>query len=85
MQNISAYLEKFKKLTPPDDSLRTKIVQIISDLFEEEIKKEDVRLRNGIVFMSIKNSKLKSEIFLKKRKILEEIKKNFGEKVRDIR
>jgi len=79
-------LGKFKNLTPPDDILRTKILEILASKFNVEVNKRDISIKNGIVFFIGRNSSLKSEIFLKKREILEELKSVFGAVApRDIR
>jgi len=76
INKISNTLSKYKDLTPPDDSLRSYVVEYCTRELHIPLKKEDVKINNQTVH--IKTTPLyKSEIFLKKRTLVQEIKKTF--------
>ena len=70
MFNVADYLNKFKKLSESRDFLRNAVSGAVKDVCGIEIKPEDVDIRSGIARVNAKPV-VKSEIFLKKSKILE--------------
>ena len=86
MKKIDGFLKRFEKITIPDESVRLKTAEILSSEFGEEIKKEDISVKNGIIFIKTKDASLKSDIFLKKQKIIDNINSYLGKiTIRDIR
>lgn len=69
--NISGYLDKFFKITPPKKYYQNKVAEVINSVLNTDLKDEEVECRAGMVFVKIKNGALKNEIFLNKNKILE--------------
>lgn len=84
MFNISTYLEKFKNIGLKELLLKEKIVKVVNEYTKAGIATKDVDIKNGIV--NVKTDSLaKSELFMKKKKILDVL--NEGERVplKDIR
>ena len=85
MEKISSYLEKFKKLALPNETVRRSIAQIIQEELKEPLEIKDISVNKNIAYIR-GGSVLKSEIFLKKRKILNKIEEVTGKKdILDIR
>ena len=72
MKKISDYLGKFEKLEHPDLK-KEFLAKLISSVIGASIKKEEVDLRAKTIFLKT-NSYIKTEVFLKKKIILEKIK-----------
>lgn len=86
MKKINDFLERFKKISIPDESVRLKVVEILSVQFNEEIKLEDISVKNGVVYIKTEDPSFKSDIFLRKRKILEDLNSHLGKiTIKDIR
>lgn len=84
MFNISSYLEKFKNLKDPKKDIQ-EISFIIGSILGFEIPDNSVRLQNNIIFFKGDNS-YKTEIFLKKEIILENINQKLPKLfIKDIR
>ncbi len=87
--NISNYLEKFFKITPPKKFYQNEIAGALNEILNISLSENDVECRFGTVY--IKNSPtisgtLKNEIFLNKEKIIRLLSqkiKNSG--IKDIR
>lgn len=71
MNNIGKYLERFTFLGQDKRSLRTLIVKTFKD-FGYEIKENDFKVKGGVVYLNISPT-LRTEIFLRKNKILTQI------------
>ncbi|MFA6397867.1 MAG: hypothetical protein WDK96_03445 [Candidatus Paceibacterota bacterium] len=72
ISNISKFLEKFKIKLSSDDDRKDSILNIINETIGSCLEKGDIKIKNGVLF--IKNSpQIKSEIFMKKEKILEQL------------
>lgn len=85
MNNIGGFFDKFKNLALLEMRKREKIIEAIWKSTGHKIEARDISIRDGVV--NIKTSAmLKSEIFLKKTKILEYINQNLPElKIKDIK
>lgn len=79
MFNIGDFLTKFKHLTPPDEVVREVFSKTIFKILNINIKKEDISLKNNILYIKT-NSFVKNEIFLHKKNILKEAEKQLGKK-----
>lgn len=79
MFNINNFLEKFKKLTPPDDDIKEEIIEIISSLFKKEIDKKQIAIKNSVIYIE-SDPVLKNEIFMKKQFILSKLIERFDKK-----
>lgn len=84
MFNIGDYLEKFKNIGLKELLLKEKIVSVVNNLTKAGINVKDVTIKNGIV--SIKIHPLgKSELYMKKKRILELVNENEKVPLKDIR
>jgi len=79
MIEIKDLLLNFKNVLVSENFKKDEIRRIISEEIKIEIKPEDMKLKNGIVFLNIKPI-YKNEIFIKKDRIFLKIKKSLGEK-----
>jgi hypothetical protein len=85
MFNIATYLEKFKKLEPAGDTVKTASIQAIFEVVGVKIEKNEMNVRDGVLFLVIPSA-VKNEVYMNKGAILEKIKEALGEKaVKDIR
>lgn len=73
MFNISDFLEKFKNITPPDKFIKDELIGAVRDIVCIDIKKDDINVRLGTVFLSV-DPIIKNEIFLRKKEVLESLK-----------
>lgn len=80
MNNLSAFLEKFKKFTPPDDTIRTEFIRLVKEEAGLELKKEDVTLKNGTLQIVAHDSATKSHLFMYKKTLLAAMREVFKEK-----
>ncbi len=84
MFNIASYLDKFKNIGLKELLLKEKVATTVEKTIHISLKPQDVTIKNGVI--SLKLSSLeKSELFMKKNRILSII--NEGERVKllDIR
>jgi len=85
MFNIDSFLEKFKNLTPPHKEVRRVVVLVVKKNTNIQLEEEQILSHGNTVYLKIKPI-YKTEIFLNKKKILEEIKDVLGLKApQDIR
>jgi hypothetical protein len=73
MQNINSYLDKFKNLAVPNESIRKDVAGIIKNEIGIDLEIKDISIKNMVAYIK-GGSAVKSEIFLRKKKILEKIK-----------
>ena len=79
MIEIKDLLLNFKNILVSEGSKKEEIRRIISEEIKAEIKTEDIKLKNGTIFLNIKPI-YKNEIFLKKDQIFSKIKESLGKK-----
>ena len=85
MKTIQNLLEKWKQKTPPEYDVRGVLPYIIKKHTGADIKPEHISLTRAVVFIKA-SSITKTEIFIKKEKILEDLHTVLGEKApKDIR
>ncbi|MEK7178947.1 MAG: hypothetical protein AAB727_01690 [Patescibacteria group bacterium] len=85
MEKLSAFTEKFKNLTPPDDALRSIVARILAEELGIEIKKSNIRVHNAVVYIKAP-SLIKNEIFIRRESLLKKIRAESGKKtVADIK
>lgn len=77
-QNIGNFLDRFANLKTPKNFIQEEARQAIKNILNVEINPEEMEWRGGVVYIKIKNSALKNEIFIKKEKILEILKQRLG-------
>jgi hypothetical protein len=87
MKLAGDFLKKFQSITPPHDSLKTAIVDVVYQITSKKISKRGVEIRNGVAFLS-ESSVFKNVLRVKRAEILtllyETLPKS-RESVRDIR
>lgn len=69
MFNISAYLEKFKKIEPEGDPAKRAVEKSIFETLGVKVERKDMSVRNNTLHISAPAA-LKNEIFMHKRGIL---------------
>ncbi len=80
------FLEKFKNLKPPKKFTQDETIRIIKDIMGISLEDGDIERKGTAIFIKTKNSTQKSEIFLRKNKIIGELEKKLGSKApKDIR
>ncbi len=85
MFNIEEYLSKFKVILKKDGAIKGVIKDVLDKELKTNISKEDIKISQGIIFLKAPPI-LKSEILLRKNKILEKISNKIGsKKIQDIR
>ena len=76
MDLIDRYL-KNKNITPPDETIRKAFVEIVKKRLKIILEFKDITIRNFVVYIKTSPT-IKSEIFMNKRGVLEELKQEFG-------
>ncbi|MFH1626613.1 MAG: hypothetical protein ABH971_00690 [bacterium] len=76
-------LEKFKRMSQSRDFLRNSVAEVIKEVCNIEIDLKKIEVKNYIARINEKPI-IKTEIFLKKIKILENLDKKTGGKVKEI-
>jgi hypothetical protein len=85
MNNIGSFFDKFKSFALVELRKREVVSKVIENLTKHKLNLKDISIKEGIINIK-SNSVLKNEIFIKKTKIIEEIKKASPElKVKDIK
>ena len=78
--NITSYLSRFKDFKPSRGLLKEEAAKNLSQIIGSEIKQEDVELRSGILYLKIKNPGLRTQVFMKKRAILDYLFTKMGKR-----
>ncbi|MBI4691932.1 MAG: hypothetical protein HY773_00595 [Candidatus Terrybacteria bacterium] len=85
-ENIGKFLERFSSFKPTKGFVQDEAAMAIEKVLNLKISPDDIEWRTGVVYIKIKNSSLKNEIFLNKEKILEILKERVGTKApKDLR
>ncbi|MFA4975580.1 MAG: hypothetical protein WC839_02345 [Candidatus Paceibacterota bacterium] len=79
MIEIKDLLLRFNNLLISENFKINTIQKVLFDVLNLQIKNEDIKIKNNIVYLNIKPI-YKNEILLKKEKILFELKENLGKK-----
>ena len=72
MKNLEFFLEKFKKLTPPDDVVRSAVARAIHEVMGVEIGKEHISLKHDTVHVN-SSPAFKQEMRMKRELLLAKI------------
>ena len=85
MELVKQFLRKFSHLTLPDDTLKRLFVEIVERDFGLKVERNQLTFRNGVLLVNV-SSAMKSELYLRKNKILAKLKEELGAKApQDIR
>jgi len=76
---IKDLLLRFNGFLLSEEIKKEYIQSVISDIVNIQIKKEDIKIKNGTLFLNIKPI-YKSEIFMKRDQIFFELEKKLGKK-----
>lgn len=79
MIEIKDLLLRFNSLLVSEEIKISSLIEAIKELTNITIKKEEVKIKGGTVYLSIKPI-YKNEIFLKKEKIISKITESLGKK-----
>lgn len=79
MLHIKEFLQKFEKLAPPEKHIKEMAIETIFQHTGARLEPPMVRISNGALFLSAPAA-LKSEIFMRKKEILQELKITLGDK-----
>ena len=53
MKKVQGFLDKFQKLTPPQDAIRGAVATAASAVLGTPVSKDKVRVQNGIAFVTL--------------------------------
>ena len=87
MKGIGSFLSKFRHLTPPNQFIKKECISVIKDMFNIEIKEENMSVRNNIIYINT-SSTVKSELFIRKESLLRELSRRiagYNKNIIDIR
>jgi hypothetical protein len=79
MIEIKDLLVRFNNILLSEEGNKEIIRKIISEIIDVEIKKEDIKIKNSVIYLNIKPI-YKNEIFLKQEKILSRLEESLGKK-----
>lgn len=80
MKNIQSYLSRFKNLLT-DNNHFNEGCELVFKKINIPLTKKDFIIVSGVIKLKNKNPLVKSEIFLKKEKIIKELNNQFGKSV----
>lgn len=69
MQGISLFLERFKHLTIPDETVRKAFVAAFKEETGTDVPISDTRMKSGVLYVDLSPG-AKSEMIIKKRMIM---------------
>lgn len=85
MIEIKDLLTRFENILFSGENKKEIIRRVVSDILKTDISKEDIEIKNNILYLNIKPI-YKNEIFLKQNQIFLKLKESLGKKTpRDIR
>ncbi len=53
MKKVQGFLDKFQKLTPPQDAIRSAVATAVTAVLGTPVGKDKVRVQNGIAFVAV--------------------------------
>jgi len=87
MKNISSFLSKFTRITPPERFVKEVFVKVVSDTTGITLSKNEINVKGSVLFIS-PDPTVKSELFLKKDLLLEKLNQEltqYKKEIKDIR
>lgn len=79
MIEIKDLLVKFDKILLSEEGKKESIRKILSEIIRVQINNQDIKIKNGIIYLNIKPI-YKNEIFLKQEQIFLKLKESLGKK-----
>lgn len=79
MIEIKDLLARFNDILLKGEGKTDSVRNIISEVIGVEIKKEDIKIKNNVIYLNIKPI-YKNEIFLKQEQIFSKLKESLGKK-----
>ncbi|PIR68367.1 hypothetical protein COU49_01465 [Candidatus Nomurabacteria bacterium CG10_big_fil_rev_8_21_14_0_10_35_16] len=79
MIEIKDLLLNFRNILLTEDLKKDLIIKIIFSIAGIQLKREDVKIQNGVLYLSTKPI-YKNEIFIKQKEILSNLKQELGKK-----
>lgn len=70
MKKVNSFLDKFQKLTPPNDAVRRAVASAVSSVLGTPVQKGQVTVANGVAFIDV-SSVAKHKLRLERRAILD--------------
>ena len=83
MFDIAKYLEKFKVISQSREFLINSAAETIKNICGIDVEKKKILFKDGVIRIN-ENPAVKTTIFLKKQKILDELNKKVKGKIRDL-
>lgn len=80
MIEVKDLISSLRNVLFKEEYRKTKISSIIENITSIKIKTEDIEIKNSVIFLNIKPI-FKNEIFLKKEKILSNLKDDFKDRI----
>lgn len=74
---IGDFLNKFKNLTKPDETVRRSVVKVVKNKIGFDLGIDDVSVKRGTVFLNTHGA-VKERISMKKEEILDLLKEDLG-------
>jgi len=84
MFNIAQYLEKFKCIGESEQGLRRALALVISEVVGVSVDIKNIIIKNGEAIIKV-SPLVKNSIYIKKEKILKELRKKIEGKIQEIR
>jgi hypothetical protein len=85
MQNIADLLRRYRNIRPPDAAVKKIVIEVVQKSLGIELHRISVSVIRGVVYIDV-NPTIKSELFIHKEKILQEVQKEVGvENIKEIR
>lgn len=83
MLHITEFFKKFSGITPPEKSIKDAVIHAVLKEVGERIEAKNIRIQNTSSSTSVLllvSPALKSEIFMHKQEILQDLKESLGSK-----
>lgn len=78
MELIKQFLQRFSNLTLPDDTLKRFFIDLVKQDFNLTLTRDQITVKNKVLIVKNTSSVLKSELFLRKQKIVDRLKEGLG-------
>jgi hypothetical protein len=79
MQNLGSFFDKFKNIITGTKFQKDAIVSIVNSISKTSIKDTNVNVKDHIIYITA-HPLIRNEIFMRKQKILSELKNHLGSK-----